>query len=111
MNPTRKTTSLITRIRYSALINRGKENAIVRTARIENLGSKAALLRQRVEDNALHLYTGGSASPKTMTSQSPKTQDNVREPWTFRCKRKLRRAAGQTGLRCSAKFLLCLKSH
>jgi len=46
MNPTRKTTSLITRIRYSALINRGKENAIVRTARIEKLGGRAALLCQ-----------------------------------------------------------------
>jgi hypothetical protein len=59
------------------LIHRGKENAIVRTARIEKLGGKtAALLYQRVKDNAFHLCTGGSASPKTMARQSPKAQDN-----------------------------------
>jgi hypothetical protein len=44
MNPTRKKVRLITRSRYSAPIYRGKENAIVRTARIEKLGGKAALL-------------------------------------------------------------------
>jgi hypothetical protein len=76
MNPTRKTTRLITCSRYSPPIYGGKENAIVRTARIEKLGGKAALLRQRVEDNAFHLCTGGSASPKTMPRQSPKAQDN-----------------------------------
>src|SRR5207253_1860208 len=86
MNPTRKKASLITRFRYSAPIYRGKENATVQTARIEKLGGKAALLCQRVEDNAFHLRMGGSAFRRRWQGNRRRRKIIIRESWTFRAK-------------------------